>query len=106
MDRRIQEAIEFLHGNFDQPTDVAALARRVGLSYSRFIHLFKAETGIAPARYLKEMRLARAAFLLTRTPWTVKEICFAVGFSGENRFVHSFKEAYGVAPSQYRRQEI
>ena len=52
--------------------------------------------------YLKQLRLLKAAQLLTSTPLSVKEICAAVGYQDFSHFVRDFRQAHGYRPSEYR----
>jgi AraC family transcriptional regulator len=62
------------------------LARAVNLTSFHFCHLFKAETGNSPARYLKALRLERARELLETTFLSTKEIRSLVGLNDESHF--------------------
>jgi transcriptional regulator GlxA family with amidase domain len=42
--------------SIDRDVPVLELAAAVNLSPSRFAHLFRRETGIPPARYLRDLR--------------------------------------------------
>lgn len=104
MDQRVQIVIRIINDdlrNFPPPTDLAA---SVNLSYSRLCRLFKAETGVTPAQYLKTMRLRKAAKLLTTTFLSVKEVMNQVGLNNKSHFTHDFTKIYGTAPVRYRAQ--
>ena len=60
MDKRIQIAIALMGEGLSRETSNRQLAHAVGLSPSRFQHLFKSETGMAPTCYLRQLRLERA----------------------------------------------
>ena len=102
MDQRIQIVRSAIEQECRRAWTITALAGLVNLSPSRLRHLFKAETGITPNRFLKEVRLAEAEQLLRTTFLRVKEIMNRVGFLDESHFGHEFKKAYGLAPSKYR----
>jgi AraC-like DNA-binding protein len=53
----------------------------VNLSPSRFAHLFRRETGIPPARYLHDLRMARARLSSNGTLLSVNEV---MAFAGVN----------------------
>jgi AraC family transcriptional regulator len=102
MDRRIETVIELLSLSLgDEPT-LNQLAQSVNLSLSRFQHIFKAETGMSPARYLRMLRLARAKLLLETSFLSVKEIMYRVGANDRSHFEREFKATYGLTPRQCR----
>ncbi|HEV2800462.1 MAG TPA: helix-turn-helix transcriptional regulator [Pyrinomonadaceae bacterium] len=78
------------------------MARAVNLTSFHFCHLFKAETGKSPAKYLKSLRLERARELLETTFLSVKEIRALVGLNDESHFARDFRAAYGLTPQQHR----
>jgi transcriptional regulator GlxA family with amidase domain len=82
--------------------DLGHLAREMGLSYSRFHHLFKKHMGIAPAHYVKRARLQEAKRLLEESAVPVKQIMLSVGFVDPSHFSRDFKQFTGLSPSSYR----
>jgi transcriptional regulator GlxA family with amidase domain len=92
-----------MRGNLHRPLSITEIATSINLSYSHLEHLFKAETGTAPANYLKTLRIERASELLETTFLTIQQIVVKVGINDESHFVKDFKKAYGLNPSQYRK---
>ena len=82
------------------------LAQSLNLSTSRLRHLFKDETGVSPAQYLKLQRMQRAKELLEATFLNVKEVMLQVGVKDKSSFVRDFKKLYGLSPSRYRVQYL
>lgn len=78
------------------------LAKFVNLSASRLHYLFKAETGMGLAQYLRWLRIKEAADLLGTTLLSVKQIKESVGFNDRSHFEREFKKAYGLTPARYR----
>lgn len=103
MDRRIEVVISKIETRFSVSWDTPTLAKLVGLSPSRFRHLFKQETGTSPARYLKDFRLRKAETMLRTTFLSVKQIVKAVGIESNSHFVRDFRKMYGTTPTAYRR---
>ena len=102
MDQRISKVVELMRGNLRFGLTPEALAQVVNLSPSRLHNVFKGETGMSPARYLKTLRLERAKALLEESFLSVKEIRVRVGIGDESHFVRDFRKAYGLTPTQYR----
>lgn len=74
LDPRIQWLIERIASRPANEHSVPALAEAVHLSASRLAHLFKAETGQSPARFVQEARLEEAAKLIELTSAPVAEV--------------------------------
>jgi AraC family transcriptional regulator of arabinose operon len=102
-DERVRRAADLVHSHFAEPLSVAALASAVGLSPSRFAHLFRQETGVSPARYVEEVRLERAQLLLLRTDMPIKQIAPLVGFEDPYYFSTRFRRRFGRPPTEWRR---
>jgi transcriptional regulator GlxA family with amidase domain len=104
MDLRVRQAIHLLSKDLSSDFDIKALAASVNLSPSRLRHLFKGETGLTPAQYLKTLRLERARELLEGSFLRLKDVMPQVGINDESHFVRDFRKAHGLSPRQYRQQ--
>lgn len=105
MDKRIIRVVESIQANLQNELDLDERAREVNLSPSRLRHLFKTETGLSPAQYLKKLRMEKAKELGEDTFMRVKEIMNAVGLSNSSHFTHNFKRAHGLTPTECRKKE-
>lgn len=97
--RRVRDRID---REFDQPLDVAKLARGEYLSAGHLSRQFKAAYGESVHSYLMTRRIERAMALLRHSDLSVTEICMRVGFSSLGTFSSRFSELVGVAPTVYR----
>lgn len=102
MDPRVLKVIEAMRAGFRQRLSVGGMAATVNLSPSRFQHLFKMETNLTPASYLKSLRIEEARKLLETTFLTNQEIIARVGLRDESHFARDFKKAHGLSPGRYR----
>lgn len=105
-DRRVQVVRVLLEGSFRQKLGLRDMSAKVNLSPWRLAHLFKAETGTSPQRYLTLVRLQRARDQLANTFLSVQEIGAAVGIPNPSQFTKSFKAAYGMTPVEYRKGHL
>lgn len=104
IDPRVLAAMEDMAGRLAEPITVADLARRAGLSLSRFAHLFTAQVGMSPMRFLERQRMRLAEQLLDLTPRTVTEVARTVGFEDPLYFSSRFRAYAGMPPTAYRRR--
>jgi AraC-like DNA-binding protein len=102
MDQRVFAVIELLRHNMEREWPIQELTQAVNLSPSRLHQLFKEQTGVSPAKYLKLVRLEHAKGLLESSFLSVKEIRNKVGIRDESHFMRDFRNAYGFTPTQYR----
>ncbi|MBZ5670299.1 MAG: helix-turn-helix transcriptional regulator [Acidobacteriia bacterium] len=103
MDPRILRTLAAIEGDCAQCLRVSRLAAQVGLSRSRFEHLFKEQTGETLKSRLRLIRLTKAQSLLADYSLRIKEVASECGYSSSACFAHDFKKAFHVSPSQYRR---
>jgi AraC-like DNA-binding protein len=82
--------------------DLVAQALAVGMSRTRFVHVFRDVVGVTPHRYLIELRVSHAAQQLRGTSAAVTDICFDSGFGSMPSFYAAFHAAYGMTPGAYR----
>jgi transcriptional regulator GlxA family with amidase domain len=101
-DRRVQVVKILIEDNFHLPLDLSEMAKSVNLSLWRLAHIFKAEVGISPLRYLTLVRLQKARHSLETSFLTVREIGASVGIPNASHFTKCFKAAYGSSPMQHR----
>jgi AraC family transcriptional regulator len=85
---------------------VGQLAAQVGLSRSRFQHLFRQETGETFSARLREVRLKKALALLADFHLSIKEVAGQCGYSSATSFARDFRKLLRVPPSEFRRSTI
>jgi AraC-like DNA-binding protein len=98
----IELAINRIQNEFGRNLNIKLLAHELGVSYSRFRHMFASHTGMSPHQYLLEFRLVRARSLLADTELSIKEIAAQTGFEDELYFSRLFRQKLNVTPSQWR----
>jgi AraC-like DNA-binding protein len=85
----------------ESPPSLSQLGREVGCSPFYLSRLFSEHTGMTISRYLRNLRLERAAELLRRGRVNVTEAAMAVGYSSLSHFSKAFAEMFGVCPSVF-----
>ena len=77
---------------------LAELAEQAGLSASRFLHLFKSETGVPLRRYRIWNRMG-AAVRACGEGSSLTEAAHAAGFASSAQFSSAFRDMFGMMPS-------
>jgi AraC-like DNA-binding protein len=96
-------ALQYIAAHLDEALPVEALAAASGLSRAHFSRRFARLTGLAPAEFVLQERMKRAAKLLTANrQLPVKQIAALVGISDNNYFSKIFRRVYGVSPTEFR----
>lgn len=103
-DKRIVEAAAFIRKNISGDISADRLAENAFLSTSRFIHLFKQETGMSLTDYINTLKMENAKGLLRETNLQLTEIMSACGFSSQSYFGMKFRNYSSMSPLAYRRK--
>lgn len=91
----------FLDNNMEREiTDVADIARELGMSYSTLYTRIKNLSGETPKSYVTSYRMNVARQLLLSGNWNVSEVADRVGSSSLVTFSREFKNYFGVPPSK------
>ena len=100
---RVEETRKEIYYYHCDALDMEQFAQHCGLSFSRFLHLFKKQYGVSPRRYQIMLRMETAKTMLQSTDLSVREISERVGYTDQNYFSRIFKQHTGYAPTKYRK---
>jgi len=106
IDYRIRRALAYIHDHATENPKVDDIARRVGLSRSRFFEQFRNCVGTSPQHYLDCIRVSIATRLLSTTNTPLIELADELGYENHGNFTRFFTQHVGVSPSEFRRQTI
>ncbi|SDC64804.1 AraC-type DNA-binding protein [Paenibacillus sp. UNCCL117] len=87
--------------HISEPIKVEDMAKRAGLSPSRFNVVFKEAFGVTPYQYLLSLRVEHAKELLGNG-YPIKVASEYCGFTSVHYFSKAFKGAVGLTPGQYK----
>jgi AraC-like DNA-binding protein len=102
-DPHIGRAIALMHGNLGHDWTLSALAEAIGTSRAVFVERFTRLVGEPPNRYLRRVRMHRAAMQLEDSDASIMRIAESVGYCSESAFNKAFSKEMGIAPARYRR---
>jgi len=96
---RIAAALRHMRDEPHRAHRLTTLAGGAGLSPSRFLHLFKAETGVPLRRYRIWNRMG-AAVRASGEGASLTEAAHAAGFASSAHFSSAFRDMFGMMPSE------
>lgn len=76
----IKRVLTKIHMKYNESFSVSDLAHDCNLSLYRFIHKFKADTGMTPVEYITQIRINEAKKLLSESSLNVTEVSSIVGY--------------------------
>lgn len=101
-DDPVERAKERLSENLAEPLALTELARRVSMSTSHLIAVFKAATGYSPMAYRTLLRMQRARVLLDTSDKPIAVIAAEVGYDDAAYFSRRFTQLHEQSPRAYR----
>jgi len=99
---RVQKALLFARRNLNTPLSVEKLAEEACLSPRQFSRVFRAETGLSPAKAIENLRLEAARLMLEQGRLPLESIASETGFGDRERMRRTFIRAFGQAPQAVR----
>ena len=97
MDARIARVLAALADDPSLPHMAEHCAASVGLSFSRFLHLFKQETGVS-FRSLRSWKRARSLLHHVTRQTNLTDVALDTGYPDSTHFSHSIRQVYGLKP--------
>lgn len=99
----IDDLLRYLERNYQYNITVNELAaHKYFVNPSYLSRLFKAETGKTFSRYLIELRMKKAAGLLSESGLKISDVAMCVGYNDVSYFIQTFKKYYEMTPEQYK----
>ena len=103
-DAAVQRAQELVHVRDGIGLTLGELAAAARLEKRTFQRRFFAATGMTPADYCRQVRLARGRELLEASNAPIKAIAESLGYREVPSFARVFRKQTGQTPAAYRRQ--
>ena len=97
LDPRVVKAIARIQTFCGEPVTAASCAAQAGLSASRFLHLFKQETGIS-FRSFRAWKRARHLLHFANQDLNLAHLAQDIGYPDSTHFSHSIRRFYGLKP--------
>ncbi|MCC2686045.1 MAG: AraC family transcriptional regulator [Paenibacillaceae bacterium] len=98
----VSSAINFMQSRYATDLSLDDIVDHTQLSKYHFSRMFKKVTGLSPNRYLRKIRVEKAAWLLRHTAKTLDVIAHETGFDNSNYLIKVFRSFVGVTPNDYR----
>lgn len=102
-EEKVIRSIDLMRRRLAGRLSVGDLARHVGLSRSRYAHLFRRFVGTSPLAFLANLKMQQACQWLATGDEPVGEIAGRLGFDDPLYFSRAFHRIVGISPRAYRR---
>lgn len=99
---QVRRAVELLRRRMAEPWTMPRLAVEVATSTSHLTRLFSEQVGVAPMRFLIEVRLTEFTRLIEETELSISSAAREVGWVDARVAARWFRRRFGSTPSEYR----
>ena len=81
------------------------ICKEFHFSKNHMINIFKKEFGVTPVKYINDLKLRRARYLLEVTSYTAESISQKSGFNDYSHFYKLFYRETGMSPNLWRHKK-
>lgn len=99
----VSRAKEYIESHWQEPYSNAKVARKVNLSPSNLLRVFKLDTGFTPREYYFEVKLNKIMEKLLDLNLSVSQAFSSCGVDYNSYYVKLFRKKTGMSPIQYRK---
>lgn len=100
---RMGAIYKYIHANYNQITDVNAVAASVHLSTPAFCRYFKKQTKMTFTEFVNQYKITQAKTMLLQDK-NISEVCYESGFESLSYFNKLFKKITGENPSVFKKR--
>ena len=98
-------SVALVHRQYHEPElGRFELAKAASMHPDHFTRVFRQRLRVSPMRYLAQVRIAQASFLLTHTDQRIADIASQVGFEDAFHFSRVFRQHANTSPRAYRQR--
>lgn len=98
----LQKIIDIIDREMEDPDfKVEDLSKEMNMSKTKLYLKIKQITGGSFIELVKDLKMKKAAMLMSTTTLSVSEIMDMVGIQSQSYFIKTFKSVYGKTPSEY-----
>jgi AraC-like DNA-binding protein len=102
IDDIVQRAHALIAQRCQEPLNLPALAKELGVGYSNLRHSFLSRMGTSLREHYLNTRIQKGQDFLLNTTKSVKEIAEILGFDSASHFSMQFKQRVGESPNDWR----
>lgn len=101
---KIRKIADFIKKDLQKRYTIADLSEIFGINPTSLQESFKDIIGQTVDDFVKEIRMKRAADLLSATSLSIGEIAHRLGYKNQGKFSSAFKQRQGIGPFEYRKR--
>ncbi|WP_127586995.1 helix-turn-helix domain-containing protein [Paenibacillus koleovorans] len=99
----ISFALEYMENHYTKDVTLDVVAGKLNITPGYLSTYFKEKTGTNFVDAINEIRIKRAAEILTNTDLRIQDVAEQVGYLNMNSFYRMFKKFMGITPTDFRK---
>lgn len=103
--RLVSDVMQYLQKHYYEDVSLDTLGELFQMNGSYLGRVFRKETGNTVLKYVTNLRIEKAKYLLRSRNYTVSETAYRVGYQTSQYFSQIFMKTVGVSPQEYKRWE-
>lgn len=100
--QRMKLMLQYIEEHLSDSIEITDIAKTAMISVSECLRCFKHSIGTTPIQYVKQLRIQKAAELLSSSELSITEVATECGFQEMSYFSKSFRQTHGCTPSEYK----
>lgn len=106
MQKRLNEALDYIESHLNAEIDHNELERITGTSIYHFRRMFSFLSGMSLGEYVRNRKLSNATFDLLHEGMSVTETAFKYGYESVDGFSRAFREWSEINPSEVKKKNM
>ena len=94
----------YINSQYSSNLTLKSISKKFGYDEGYLSRIFKKRYGITPHKYLNQVRMEHARWLLENTDTSATQTAVAVGFDDFSLFYRNFVKTFGVSPRNVRKK--
>ena len=104
--QRLRDLRADIHETYFNNWKIGEMAKKMGLSTSRFASLYKNEFKISPTEDLIQTRIDQSKKMLASSKVSIKKVSAACGFESVHYFHRAFKKRANITPKHFQNKQF
>jgi signal transduction histidine kinase/DNA-binding response OmpR family regulator/ligand-binding sensor domain-containing protein len=98
----LETLVGLIETHITEELDSSFLEKKMNVSRMQLYRKIKTLSDMTPSELIRQVRLKKAALLLSNSDLTVSEIFYQTGFNNKTYFFREFRKIYKASPNEYR----
>ncbi|MHA0855782.1 response regulator [Paenibacillus sp. CMAA1364] len=104
--KEVVDVIDYIEHHYHEKITLEMISNYTNFSENYLCRMFKEQVGTSLVSYINNVRMNKAAEIITNGSNYIKEVSSLVGINDQFYFNRLFKRHFGMSPTEYKAQQI